>query len=196
VGSEAARSLALELIDDLEDGNTQVKVYLMRNGYWYADGDKLGVTLTPSPFLPTSLAAEDRHIPESIHSAFMHVEQKGGWGSTMGFQISTRTRGYDGSAYCGLRFVARSGPEALGAKLVVVNRLDDTGTMSPAFEYVMGLTPEWRDYRILFSELTTPIEFDVTRLYQVSLYASKIGTYEMAVDDVCFLLKPEGGVCP
>jgi hypothetical protein len=202
IGSDAAKALDLELIDDLEDGDHRIKVHMRRGGYWFTAGDSAPrVTYTPNPFAPTALDLAERHVPESNYSAVLRVEQIGGWGALFGFMYSGTSGTYDATAYCGIRFVGRLKPEGAIGKLEMRTKVaTDAGAKELNHQYSFELVPEWRDYRILWSELEStadpPVAFDPTVLLQTNLSASKVGSWEFGIDDIEFLLKPEGGVCP
>lgn len=198
VGSEAAQALDFELVDDFEDGNKALPFVSGRRGDWFV-GPDTGTTVTPNPFLPTTLDLGLRHAPESNYTAYLAAEQTRGWGFVFGAHLTWSTRGYDGSAYCGVRFYARTEPESLSVVLYFENIAPEGVTSTPSYGSVIGLTPDWRDYRVLFSELSkrdTETDFDVTKLARVIWNAPSRGSYELYVDDVYLLLKPEGGTCP
>jgi endoglucanase len=191
------------LIDDLNDGNSQVAPVGGRSGYWYVYADKQGTTITPA-------------------GTFESVE--GGHGSTTGEQYTAEMKGklatssnvyagmgmdfvspkvtYDVSKYEGITFFAKRAPgtiSKLNVKLPDVNTDPDGKICSDCyndFAYTIDVGEDWQRYVLLFHDLRQDgtwgaprkPHLDVHKVFAIHWEAKTGGgTFDFFVDDIAFV---------
>ena len=146
-------------VDDFEDGNSQVNLEGGREGYWWTAKDEKGSSIGPMPFVPAegggsgselSMHVEGDTVPGDTASGF--------WGAEFGFNFLGKGP-YDASKYVGIAFKARiGGGTARSVRFNVgdINTHLNGGICKTCWNHfgkVVSLTPEWKEYRILFSDL-------------------------------------------
>lgn len=193
----------------MEDGDAEIELSGLRNGYWYVGGD-LTPDATTDPlstkFLMTKLAAGER----STYVAHLKAVGFKDWGSVMGFnfiELLTKVKPYDGSAYCGIGFWGKA-----AAATTVRFRVPDVDTHQNGGVCVDGGTNGTACYdhfgaSLSFSTAWKPFSLKFTDLMQVGtgyhpadgkLKADKLfavewalpgtgNTYEIWIDDVHFV---------
>ncbi len=209
--------LVLENIDTMEDGNGAIEYVGTRNGDWYAghDATATGTQFPGSPFVMSALDPTDPRYGESKYAAMTKGSGFTDWGEDIGFNLmlTNPTTGkhptYDASAYCGLRFYARVG---VGASTSVILRVPDVNSLPDGgvcgdsampcyiyFQKTYSFTTAWVEYQVLFSELRNngwATTFTPNAIFGVELGLSPNSVFELWLDDVSFLKKPDGGACP
>ncbi|HEX2876358.1 MAG TPA: carbohydrate binding domain-containing protein [Polyangiaceae bacterium] len=204
-----ANSGPTESIDDMEDGDAEIELSGLRNGYWYVGGD-LTPNATTDPlstkFLMTQLAAGER----STYVAHLKAVGFKDWGSVMGFnfiELLTKVKPYDGSAYCGIGFWGKS-----AAATTVRFRVPDIdthqnggvcvdgGTNGTAcydhFGASLSFSTAWKAFSLKFTDLAQvgtgyhPADgkLKADKLFAVEWALPGTGnTYEIWIDDVHFI---------
>ena len=213
----ALAGLTLDLIDDMEDDDASILFSGTRNGDWYAGHDATA-TGTQFPGLKFEMSTLDKSDSRYAVSKFAAMTRGMGfsdWGEDMGFNMTLVNASlgkhppYDASAYCGLHFFGRVGA---GASSEVTLRVPDKNShpdggvcgsvQMPCYlhyqkQYSFALA--WKEYTVLFTDLTRsgwPVSFDVSAIYGVEFGLSPNTKFELWIDDISFLNKPAGGVCP
>lgn len=149
------------LIDDFEDGNNQVALMGERDGYWWVSKDALGSTVTDPPegFRPSDGGANGSAMAARVVG---HTAAGGdqAWGVEFGGNfLSATSEQYDGSRYVGISFKAKApgkGIKTLRFNLPDVNTHPDGKVCVTCYNHFrkdFNLTKEWKEYRVLFSEL-------------------------------------------
>ena len=190
-------------IDDLTDGNELLLAVGQRTGVWYAVNDKTTGVQTPSPtgqWFPS---------PQNCHGGTGFCAQSVGsgftaWGSQTGFTFTDCGCPYDGSAYNGITFWARS-TVALRANVMIasLSASAEGGTCVPSGplmcddQYGMAVPQSavWTQYTMTFGTLqqeawapgtyvTAP--FDATQLEGMTFTAAANVSFNYAIDDVSF----------
>ena len=185
-------------IDDFEDGNSQVNLEGGRDGYWWPEKDEKGSTVGPAPFAPSEKGAAGSEL--CMNAQGTTVSTEGAWGAGFGFNFMTKGA-YDASKYAGIGFKARIKD---GTSRQVRVNIGDINTHQDGkicrtcwnhFGKTLSLTPEWKEYRILFTETRQedfwgdprPPVITPSKLYTVEF---KIGTgqsFDIFVDDLYLL---------
>ena len=192
------------LIDDLEDENSQVALVGDRDGYWWIAKDDLGTTVTDPP---DSFKPSEGGFGGSALSAHMagHTVEQGyeAWGVELGANfLSTQGGVYDASKYAGITFKAKVGQNSINyvrVNVTDVNTHKDAGVCRECWNHFrkdFALTTEWKEYRLLFSELRQregwgnprPERVTPTQVISVTFALGGMeGDFDLWVDDVEFL---------
>jgi Carbohydrate binding domain (family 11) len=146
-------------IDDFEDGNNQVNLEGGREGYWWQAKDEKGSTIGPTPFAPSDGGAGGSAMAlRATGTTLAGNTTDGFWGAEFGFNFAGKGP-YDASKYVGIAFKARVAP---GASRTARFNIGDINTHKDGnicqtcwnhFGKVLSLTPEWKEYRILFTDV-------------------------------------------
>jgi hypothetical protein len=149
------------LIDDFEDGNSQVAIMAERDGYWWVSTDKLGTKVTDPPegFRPSDGGANGSAMAARVVG---HTVAGGdqAYGVEFGGNfLSAQSETYDASRYVGITFKAKApgkGIKSLRFNVTDVNTHPDGAVCTACWNHFrkdLNLTQDWKEYRILFSEL-------------------------------------------
>jgi len=167
---------SLDMIDDMEDGDTNIRAVNGRSGSWQAFNDG---TLTGSensamtPMDPPRIITGSSPSGSSLSQHGFHISGGGysGWGA--GWMVDFNAAGlrapYDAGAYAGVVFWAKSDGPPTEVKVAFPDLLSDTagGICDPNDNRIGGkgcyddfaanitLTSQWRRYEIAFSSLAT-----------------------------------------
>jgi hypothetical protein len=186
------------LIDDLEDGNQQVLVALGRGGYWWLHHDPNGSTLLPEKFAPEDGGAGGSK--KAVHVHGVTSSENGAYGSSVGLNLAENGL-YDGSPYVGLSFKAKAGASAsqkVRLKIGDVNTHGQLGTCASCWNHFgkdLELTPEWKEYKVLFSELKQadgwgtprPPTLTPAQLASIDWTIGPGQTFDLWLDDITFM---------
>jgi hypothetical protein len=218
-GAGAGVVLALETIDTMEDHDGAIDHTGTRNGDWYAghDATATGVQTPGSTFTMTALPTTDsRYSATDQWAAMTKGMGFNDWGEDLGFNMMLVPVGemyhppYDATPYCGLHFFARVGVGASSTVIVRVpdkNSLPDGGVCSSSgampcyayFQKVYSFNTTWTEYNVLFSDLRStgwPTALAQNAIFSVEFGLASKSVFELWIDDISFLKKPVGGVCP
>lgn len=191
------------MIDDCEDANNQVKVQKGRNGYWYTFVDKVGSTISP-PTNHTFIMSKGGVNGSAIAARFLGKISASGdpLYAGMGFNLTDPKGQFDASAFTGISFYAKTGSgsvKAVRLKIPDANTDPDGKVCTECFNDFgadLTLTDQWKQYRILFSDMTQmegwgaphPKSIDKSKLYALQFQVNSPGAdYDVWVDDVAFL---------
>jgi hypothetical protein len=189
------------LIDDFEDGNTQSNVEGGRDGYWWPKKDKVGSTIDPNPFAPSSGAGDGSDM--AMHASGLTSSAEGAWGA--GFGVNFLGGGssgvYDASKYAGITFKARVGPgtsTSVRFKIGDINTHEDGHVCKSCWNHFgkdLILTTEWKEYKIMFSEARQeagwgdprPLSVTPSKLISIDWSIGPGRTYDIWIDDLAFI---------
>jgi hypothetical protein len=186
------------LIDDLEDGNTQLSKLDNRDGYWWRAHDEKGSVIMPDEVTPVEAGPGGTGMAMYFHGHTVSTE--GAWGVNFGANLSTAGT-YDGSKYVGITFKAKVGSgstKKVRFKVGDVNTHKDAGVCKECWNHFgkdMTFTTEWQPYQVLFTELRQadgwgdprPPSITVDKLYSIDWSIEGGANFEIWVDDVNFL---------
>jgi hypothetical protein len=185
-------------IDDFEDGNSQVNLEGGRDGYWWPEKDDVGSTVEPAPFSPGDKGADGSEMSLNAHGTTLSVN--GAWGAGFGFNFVGKGS-YDASKYVGIAFKARV-KEGTNRQVRVnigdINTHKDGNICSTCWNHfgkTLSLTPDWKEYRILFTDTRQeefwgnprPPAITPSRLYTVEFKIGIGQTFDISVDDLYLL---------
>lgn len=199
------------LIDDLEDGNSQIAQQGRRVGNWFTYNDGASCTETPSPltqFNPITGGANGSAVAANINGLGCTT-----WGAGMGFDFN-RANGvstaqscpYDVGPYVGIAFFAKSATSTSFNVLVPLMTTESAtigGKCTPTTglcddhyrKNISSVSPVWTQYKVLFSELKqygfgVPTSFDPTQTVGIrfEILAGSTATvpYDLSVDQLTF----------
>jgi hypothetical protein len=182
-------------IDDFEDGNNQINLEGGRDGYWYSEKDDVGSTVE---LASNEGGAGGSELAMRVKGKTLSVENA--WGAGLGM-LFVGKGSYDGSKYAGIIFKARAGT---GSTRQVRFNIGDINTHKDGnvcktcwnhFGRTLSLTPEWKEYRILFTDTRQeagwgnprPAAITPAKLYSVEFKIGPGQDYDILVDDMAFL---------
>lgn len=198
VGTSAATP-----IDDFEDGNNVITATGSRVGYWYTYNDGTatqvpapGVLFAPAAGGPTT---SPKFAATTSGPAFTT------YGAGMGFDFNNvmmKPCPYDGTAYKGITFYAKSnGTAGLAIKAMVKTAATTASTSGGScaakcddhFALKSTLTTSWAQYTITFDSATfvqegfgTPTTFDKTKLLGMQFQVGMGLKFDFSVDQLAF----------
>lgn len=186
-------------IDDFEDDNLQLTPEGGRDGSWWTKKDDQGSTVLPAPFAPSDGGADGSEV--ALRGMGRTATGPDAWGAGFGFNFVSQGGLYDASRYAGISFRARSGP---GGATTVRLKIGDVNTHQSAhvckscwnhFGVDVTLTPEWKSYKVMFTELRQepywgdprPVAVTPSKLVSVDWSIAPGQTYDVWVDEIRFL---------
>lgn len=188
------------LIDDFEDGNSQVAPAGGRTGYWWTAHDNLGsaFSVPQGAFSPADGGAEST---KAIHVAGTTATgSNDAWGVEFGTNFLVEKGAlYDASKYAGISFKAKaSAPTKLRVNLGDVNTHADAGACNTCWNHFrqdFTLTDAWQTYTMRYSDLKQrdgwgdprPKHLTPDKLVSVSFAVDGGQTFDVWIDDVRFL---------
>jgi hypothetical protein len=146
------------VIDDLEDGNSQILTNEDRGGYWYTYSDSFGTTITPEDeFAPSAGGANGSS--RAAHISGKTGDRKNVWAG-MAFALANPKGPYDASKYKGISFWARRGSNKSTAQVYFRvpdgNTTPDGGVCKDCFNDFAAnvkLNTQWTKYTFPFDSL-------------------------------------------
>lgn len=191
------RSAPDGVIDDLEDGNTQVSLEGGRDGYWWRANDPLGSSIE----LANSEGGADGS-EMAIRVAGSTATGADAWGVNFGLMyVSQKGATYDASKYAGVSFKAKVGPKSIRSlrfKVGDINTHKDADVCKTCWNHFgkdMTFSPQWREYRIMFADLRQadgwgdprPPAVTPSKLVNLDWSISGGQAFEIWIDDVQFI---------
>ncbi len=188
------------VIDDFEDGDSELLQPSNRHGSWYATNDGTGIQAPPpdptghKPFLLSTPGSSlsPKYALRTVGWGFTD------WGAFVSVNLNSAENAlcsYDVSAYSGLRFQAKgSGNLRVLIGTQSTTQLADggqcTGDTCGDFGAAVELSDDWREVSIAFGELTQPswaspeawTPSEAVRL----TYWVEHGDFDFWIDDVQF----------
>lgn len=188
------------MLDDAEDNNNQISAVKNRGGYWYTFGDKTskitpptGGTFTMSPGGANG-SANAAHVNGTIGTAAVVY-------AGMGFNFVDPKGGYDASAYKGISFWAKVGPDStkkVRLKVPDISTDPDGKKCTDCFNDFgvdLELSTTWTQYTIPFGTMKQMEGWGAPRagaitpkqLYSVQWQVNAPGApFDLWVDDIQF----------
>ena len=197
------RPAADGIIDDFEDTNNQLTLEGGRDGYWWPKKDDFGTTLeAPDPFGPSEGAGDGSDLAMHISGTTSNAD--GAWGSGFGVDfLSEKAKFYDASKYAGIAFKAKVGEKStrrVRFKIGDINTHPDGNVCKDKgcwnhFGKDLNLTPQWKEYKVLFTEAQQeagwgdprPAVVTPSKLRAIDWSIGPGQVYDVWVDDVYFL---------
>jgi len=186
------------LLDDFEDGNTQLSEIAGRNGYWWKAHDPDGSTIGPGDSTPVK---EGVNGSFGMYFAGQTASTDTAWGVNFGANFTNDSSVYDASKYAGITFKAKAGPNSTKTvrfKIGDINTHQDLGICTDCWNHFgqdLKLTEDWEQYTILFSEMRQldgwgnprPGSITPKELYSFDISIGKSSTFEIWIDDWAFV---------
>ncbi len=155
------------LIDDFEDGNSDVGAADGRVGGWFLATDGTGSTTPMAPIAPKPAAG-------GMPGNALHVSGTGltGWGASLSASITPLMGCYDASKFTGITVMLKGTGSIWVSVLTAAVRGAPDGQRNH-YKKQVTLTGDWMPVTINFSELTQPggwgliVPFDATKVYGV-----------------------------
>lgn len=186
------------LIDDLEDGDGELRRVDGRWGYWYTVNDGTAGTQTPAhdaPFTP-----DEPGFDGSRHAAHFQASGFTSWGAATGTRLlasGSELCAYDASSYLGIRFWAKgSGEIKVSVMTLGTLRVADGGTCTQAcYDYYAArihLDGTFRPYQFSWQSLRQDGWGQATRFRTSEVVGVEFGAgsggaaFELWVDDLAF----------
>jgi hypothetical protein len=198
-----AQPAADGIIDDFEDGNTQLTAAAGRDGYWYPSKDNSGSTMEPDPFAPAEGGADGSGLALHFFGKTVSGDPAQAWGAAAGLRwMNQADTPYDASKYAGITFKARVDEKAtrnMRVKIGDVNTHPDGHVCKACFNHFgkdFKLTPKWQQYTVLFTEAQQlpdwgdprPPAITPGKLYSLDFaIAPAQPNYDVWIDDVQFI---------
>lgn len=201
---------AVDLIDNMEDGDGSIFLSHGRAGVWFSYNDDtnkdVGSGTTQWPKAGAERFFMDPVSPPrkgSIKAAHTNGSGYSNWGAGIGFDLLVQ-QPYDASRYRGLTFFLRRAPEADAAvRLNVTDRntsplggvcdADHNGCYSD-FGIDLQATESWQEVKLEWSELTQPswalMNYDAiatSALYGIRFQSKPNAHFDFWIDDIAFL---------
>jgi endoglucanase len=185
------------VVDDMEDGDNQVKVHAGRGGYIYTYKDDAGATITPGEqFTMSAGGANGSKRAARIHG-------KVGTGETVyagvGFNFVDPKGAWDGSRFSGIAFWAKVAPGSANkvrVKIPDANTDPDGKKCSECyndFGVDLVLSNEWKRYAVGFDSMSQeegwgqprPGGLDTSKMFGVQFQLRDAGaSFDLWLDDI------------
>jgi endoglucanase len=187
------------LIDDFEDGNTQIAVKAGRGAYWFKSADSNGSEFNPDEMQMVDGGSD--HPGKVLHVSGTTSGAQGAWGVLVGANFVSDSKTYDASRYVGISFRAKIGKNATSSvrfKMGDINTHPDLGICTDCWNHFgkdMSLTTEWKEYQVLFTVARQepywgnpkPDSITPGALYSMDFTIKPGQKFDLWVDDVQFL---------
>jgi hypothetical protein len=144
------------LVDDFEDGDSQLSKIADRAGYWFTSHDNNGSAIDPSPFKMSDGGAGASK--KALHVFGSTSSENGAWGVLVGVGFVEQGV-YDASDYAGVSFKAKvsaSSTSTVRFNIADANTHPDGGVCKTCWNHFgkdVDLTTEWREYTVSFAEV-------------------------------------------
>ncbi len=187
------------LLDDFEDGNTQLDPTDSRGGYWFKAADATGSVIGPDDFKPMPGGPGSSLALRAVGKTAL-VGTDSNWGAQFGANIRSGIP-YDASKYVGVRFKARIAEGTTSSvrfKIGDINTHPDLGVCKQCYNHWgrnMNFTTEWREYEVLFSSLEQapywgdprPSAITPSKIYSFDFAIAPGATFDVWIDDLAFI---------
>lgn len=189
------------LLDDFEDGNTQLADIDKRGGYWWKSQDAAGSEFSTEGFKPADGGADGSAKGGHAAGKTVSGSPTDAWGVNFGANFSAQGV-YDASKYVGIVFKAKKTKDSTAPvrfKVGDINTHPDSGGQCKSCWNHWGmdlhLTTEWKEYKILFSDLRQaagwgdprPKSIVPDKVFSFDFSIGSSGTFDIWVDDFYFL---------
>jgi len=196
--------LALNMIDDLEDGDTELINQGGRSGAWYVynDGTKTGKQ--------TPVAKEFKLADSGAHKSSYSVHTTGSgfteWGAGIGFDLrnlsnvcngDVPSEHYNAEVFNGVAFMAKgNGIIRIKIPIPAVLPVDQGGTCTKDCENAHGryikLTNQWHQYQVKFKDMIqdegwgASFDFNAAELLAIEFEVLEKVDFDFYIDDIAF----------
>jgi hypothetical protein len=142
------------LIDDFEDGDSQLSRVADRGGYWFTSHDPNGSVIDPTPF---KISDADAGSKKALRVFGRTSSDAGAWGVVFGASF-VEQGAYDASDYAGISFkakVAGDSTKSVRFNIADANTHPDGGICKSCWNHFgkdVELSNDWREYVLLFGE--------------------------------------------
>jgi len=197
----------LELIDDLEGAFPHLPQTQGRNGGWYTTHDDSYGQLKPADAMLLDPArGGSRFAARFSGSGFT------GWGAQMGVSLTSPAHGYDASAYCGVRFLAKGTGSGWTFLVSDSSSVPAGGVCNPnawegptACYHFSGkgfeVGADWQEVVVRFEDLLVLVEPGNKRalaakaIYDIifNVHSDGGGAFQLVVDDLAFIKAGDAG---
>jgi hypothetical protein len=185
------------LIDDFEDGDTQVAKQGDRDGYWFTAHDDKGSTINPTPL---KIADGGAGSAKAIHVDGKTAAGDGAWGSQLGVNFLSKGL-YDASKYAGISFKAKIGSGSANKvrlKVGDVNTHPDGGVCKSCWNHFgkdIPLTTDWQEFKVTFADMKQeagwgdPVPaITPSKLVSINWSIGPSGAFDLWIDDLQFIV--------
>jgi hypothetical protein len=187
------------LVDDFEDENGQLSALAGRDGYWWTKHDDKGSTVGPEPFIPSDSGGDGLAMRAVGKTA---TGGDDAWGAGFGANLLSRRDGvYDASKYVGISFRAKVGEGSTRQfrfSIGDANTHPNIGICKSCWNHFgkdLTVTNQWKEYRILFSEVQQrlgwgdprPAALTPSKLVAIDWSVTGGQAYDLWIDDIQFL---------
>lgn len=198
VCSSGTATVADGLLDDFEDGNSQLTVAPGRDGYWWTHHDPAGSTLQPEKFAPDDGGAGG--TKKALHVHGTTATGQGAYGSSIGVNLASKGL-YDGSAYAGLSFKAKVGSSSTRSFRVKIGDVNTHGQLGSCkscwnhFGKDIQIGTDWQEYQVMFNEVKQadgwgeprPASLTPNELASIDWTIGPGATFDLWLDDIQFI---------
>jgi len=200
-------AMVLELIDDVEGAFPHLPEKQGRNGGWYTTHDDSYGQLSPANAVALQPARGASHFAAAFSGAGFT-----GWGAQLGVSLTSPNDGYDASAYCGVRFLAKGTGSGWTFLVSDHNSVPDGGVCDPnawegpgACYHFSGksfqVAADWQEVVIRFDDLKVLLEpgntraLDTKAIYDIifNAHSDAGGAFQLLVDDLAFIKAGDAG---
>lgn len=192
-----ATAAVVDLIDDFEDGNSQILPSEGRSGFWQTTNDGAGVQ-TPSSDAALSATLEPARGDSSraLHTTGSGFDRWGAAVRTDFNQQGFESQAYDVSGYTGLKLWARTGngdTDTVRVQIVTPGTEDGCFTCADHFGSDAQLTAEWQEFTLPFAEMEQQgwgmpqlSSFDLENALGLQFTFARNDDFDVWIDDVGF----------
>lgn len=192
------------VIEDAEDGDSQIRVDALRNGFIYTAVDDFGSTIVPKAGAKGGMFRMTAGGPPGSRYAIrVHGETAATETPYAGviINLTDPKDTYDASRFRGVSFRARRGPGATSAvrfRVADVNTEPEGGVCGACyndFGMDLELTEDWQQFTVPFERLSQeggwgsprPDELQADQLYSIQFAITERGEpFDLWVDDLAF----------
>lgn len=206
--STGPTTVVASMIDDMEDNDGSINTLDGRVGAWYSYNDETaaGTQTPPAKTAGFPMAALDPPRGDSHFAAETTGSGFTTWGAGIGFDLNndgTTKHPYDASAYRGIAFWAKAGPDGIGAVRVNVQDVqtapeggvcDKTATKgcNDHRGSNISLTKDWKQFTLPFDKMKqigfgmAYPDFKTDQLFAIQFQVGANVKFDFYLDDIGF----------
>jgi len=196
----------IELIDDMEGAFPHLPQRSGRNGAWYTTHDDTYGQVSPArALLLEPVRGTSRFAAEVSGGGFTD------WGAQLGVSLRAPSAGYDASAFCGVRFMAKGSGGGWSLLISDKQSVPEGGVCDPyagddkaCYQFVakaFEVKAEWQELAIRFDELKLlnhpdrQTSLDASAIYDIifNFYHHDGAAFQLMVDDLAFMKQTAAG---
>jgi hypothetical protein len=185
------------VLDDFEDGDSQVTKIDGRDGYWFTSHDDKGSTIGPTPLKMAEGGAGGS--AKSLRITGQTSSENGAWGILFGANFAAQGL-YDASRHAGIAFKAKADGASVKKvrfKVGDVNTHPDGGVCKTCWNHFgkdLVLTTDWKDYTVTFAEMKQEAgwgerfpSITPSKLISINWSVGPGQAVDLSIDDVQFV---------